>query len=438
MGTSKPHLIALSAAAVLLGVVAMWARQPAFFSEPRFWAEEGRVFFARAWPTPWWEMLVSAPLLYFSFYTNVAVVLATFVPLEQAPLVTTLAALLAQTAPLVVLAVAIAPEWRDERRYVAMAIVLFASLTDEIWLTTLHSHYYFAVVAFLILLEPGDIGRSRAILDAALVGLAALAGPVPCFLAPLFAWKAYRSSRRADVWQAAAVVGATLVQAGFVFADLHARQLPIENLVTRGRQREDAMGGLALAIVPCIGWMKTIVLPTLGVDIANAFGDACESIGRGTSVVAGAVFGATLSGLAALVVRWLALGVPSRVRWPVAASFALIATFSIILSTGDKRILLESASGSSRYAYVPAVILLVLLLHNVRFVRRERPSPRAVVSTVLLAVALVGGVARYPTGMRWQHDWPRWRDQVAAWRRNPDHALRIWPPGWMLRLSDER
>ena len=43
-------------AAVLAGVLLMWLRQPAFFSEPRFWAEEGRVFFPRAWAIsldPW-------------------------------------------------------------------------------------------------------------------------------------------------------------------------------------------------------------------------------------------------------------------------------------------------------------------------------------------------------------------------------------------------
>src|SRR5262245_43927724 len=64
--TSQPYVVVMPAAAVLLAVVAMWARQPAFFSEPRFWAEEGRIFFARAWTAPWWQALTAAPILYFS------------------------------------------------------------------------------------------------------------------------------------------------------------------------------------------------------------------------------------------------------------------------------------------------------------------------------------------------------------------------------------
>jgi hypothetical protein len=433
----RRHVIALRAAAVLLGVVVMWGRQPAFFSEPRFWAEEGRVFFARAWTAPWWDMLVAAPLLYLSFYTNLAVVLAAnVVPLERAPLVTTLAALVAQTVPLVLLAGAVAPEWGDGRRYVAMAIVLFASLTDEIWLTTLHSHYYFALIAFVILLEPGNVGRVRAVVYATLTGLAGLSGPVPCFLVPLFAWKAYRSRNRADAWQLGALAAATLVHVVAALTHLIAHHKSVAELVARGPAGPAA--GLGVAGFPCILWMKMIVLPIAGVDTADAFGGACESITRGTSVVADSIFAAALLAQAGFLLVWLGAGLPRRWRGLATGSFVLIATSSILLSFGDKRILLESAPGSSRYAYVPGVILLLLLLQNVWRAPGESPSLRNVVAAVLLAVGLVGGLARYRETVRWRPSWPSWRSEVEAWRKDPNHALRIWPQSWAVRLSPDR
>jgi len=435
----------LAVGAVLAGVALMWARQPAFFSAPRFWAEEGRVFFARAWTAPWWDMLTATPLDYFTLWTNLAVGAAVrLVPLEQAPLVTTLAALAVQALPLVVLACAVAPEWRDGRRWVAMAIVLLASLSDEIWLTTLHSHYYFALAAFLVLLEPADVGRVRAALYAGLVGLAGLTGPVPCFLLPLFAWKYRRSRRPADAWQLVALGAATAVQLAVLATTLAGRDQTPADLLARGAPAAGRPGArrpiatLGPAAVPVIVWTKMVVLPILGVAAAERAAATLHDVARAPGL-AGLLFaGGAAAGLG-LFVGWLARGVPPRLRWLVAGSWALVASLSVLLSYGSKAILFYSAAGSSRYAYVPGVLLLILLLHAVRGVPGDqRPTGRAVVAALLLAAALAGGAARYPDALRWKASYPDWTAEVARWRRNPAHALRIWPPGWSVRLAPRR
>jgi hypothetical protein len=384
-------------------------------------------------------MLLAAPLDYLSLYTNVAVMLAaSAVPLERAPLVTTIAALLVQTTPLVLLAVAVAPEWRHGRRYVAMAIVLFASLTDEIWLTTLHSHYYFALVAFLILLEPSDVGRSRAVAYALLVGLSGLTGPVPCFLLPLFAIKAYRSRRPADVWQAAALAGGMVVHVAIALEDWVRNDLPLDHFITRdgGGSGGGTNPGIGVGVpfFSCVVWMKMIVLPLFSMDAADTLARPCQSIALGDFVVARTVFAASSLVLVALALAWLTEGLPRRLRWPLAGSLVLITTLTVLLSFGNKGAFLRNAVSSSRYAYVPGVLLLMLLLHGVRYTPGERPDPRAVVSAVLLAVALIGGVARYPVTVRVMPTWPVWRDEVAAWRRDPAHRLRLWPETFSMRL----
>jgi protoporphyrinogen oxidase len=426
---------AARALAVLLGIALTWDRQPAFFSEPRFWAEEGRVFFARAWRLPWWEALFAAPLDYLSLYTNLAVVLAArLVPLEEAPLVTTLAAFVAQTAPLVILAVAAAPEWRGGRRYVGMAIVLFASLTDEVWLTTLHSHYYFALVAFLVLLEPADIGRARAVTYAALVGFAGLTGPVACFLAPLFVLKARRSRRAADVWQATALGLATLVQVGVALAALAAHQQELGGLLARSRSGRRPPPGVGLAVLPFVAWVKAIVLPILGMNAADGLIDVLAQVTqrRYTSPESLVFAVAALIGLAEAL-AWLTRGLPSRLRWPLAGSWVLITSLSVVLAFGDKRMLLAGSTAASRYTYVPGVVLLVLLLHVVPRASGGPRSLRPLVAAVLLTLGLAGGAARYPATVRWSSSWPRWSDEVRAWRQDPGHTLAIWPPGWKVR-----
>ena len=80
------------------------------------------------------------------------------------------------------------------------------------------------------------------------------------------------------------------------------------------------------------------------------------------------------------------------------------------------------------------ILLFVLLLGNVR-----RPlGLRSVLAGTLLAAGLVLGVLRYPSTVRWEPGFPQWRAEVAAWRRDSRHPLRIWPPGWTFVLPAPR
>jgi hypothetical protein len=92
--------------------------------------------------------------------------------------------------------------------------------------------------------------------------------------------------------------------------------------------------------------------------------------------------------------------------------------------------LLHSAWASSRYFYVPVTLVLLALLGAVR---AGTGRPRAVVSAVLLAIAIVHGLAAFPI-VRWQPGWPRWGEEVRLWEATPDRPLQIWPPPWTIRL----
>ena len=51
--TARPLIAALL---VLLAALLIAARAPYLFTTPRFWAEEGEVFFAQAFTHPWYQM----------------------------------------------------------------------------------------------------------------------------------------------------------------------------------------------------------------------------------------------------------------------------------------------------------------------------------------------------------------------------------------------
>jgi hypothetical protein len=56
--------------------IAIAARIPKVWIEGRFWAEEGSVFFQRAWDWPWWEALLSPHANYLNITGNAAALLA--------------------------------------------------------------------------------------------------------------------------------------------------------------------------------------------------------------------------------------------------------------------------------------------------------------------------------------------------------------------------
>ena len=81
----------------LAAAIVMGLRAPQFLTAPRFWAEEGSIYFAHAWSHPWWETLWLAPPGYLTLWANGAAVLATrMVGLSAAPLITTRVAMRVQ------------------------------------------------------------------------------------------------------------------------------------------------------------------------------------------------------------------------------------------------------------------------------------------------------------------------------------------------------
>ena len=79
-------------------------RQESYFTYPRFWAEEGVVFFSFARSHTLIQALLQPHLGYYSLFSNLAAIIAAkFTPLKNAPLATTLCAFLAQGLPLVLI-----------------------------------------------------------------------------------------------------------------------------------------------------------------------------------------------------------------------------------------------------------------------------------------------------------------------------------------------
>ncbi len=402
--------------------LAMVLRAPVYLTAPSFWAEEGTLYFAVAWEHPLREALTYRPAGYLLLWANLATTLAArlvragLLPLAHAPHVTVLFALAAQLVPVAVIAWSRAPFWGGTpRRAVGIAILLFAVLTDEIWLNTINSQPWLVMAAVLLLLEPAASGWRRSWAAAGVVALAGLSAPVASILAPLYAWRAWRTRARPAVAQAMVLVACLLVQAWCVLASAESGPA----LAARAE-------GLSLGTFAAVVWMRALVLPLLGIAASQ---DVGLLVARSGGVGAGA--GTLFLVLAAGLLGWLACGLRAAERLPLTAGYVLVTTFTILSTVGGKALLLHSPWASSRYFYAPGTIVLLMVLGCVR---RGAGWLRPVLGVLVLAVAIGAGIVHYGDSLRWKPDWPRWPDEVAAWSADPRRPLRIWPPRWTVTL----
>ena len=401
--------VVLVAAAVL-----MVARAPVYVTAPSFWAEEGTLLFAFAWNHTFAAALAYRPAGYLLLYATTATAIAAqlvragLVALEHAPRVTVLCALAMQLVPVALIAWSRAPFWDGIlRRTAGVAIVLFGALTDEVWLNTINCQPWLTIATALLLLEPQAPGWT-----CALVALAGLSAPVACTLLPLFAWRAFRVRTRVAVAHAVVLATAAVVQIACVAS-------------AWDPSMERRTAGLDLGVFAVTIWARAIVVPTLGVDVAT----------RALETVRGSVWVEPLGGLvllmtAAALMGWIARGLRGDARLLVGA-FVLTTTCTLLTSAGGKTMLMNSPWASSRYFYAPGVLFLLAILG---MIRRDAGRARVIVGGLVLAFGLAHGIAVYPT-VRWQPGWPRWGDEVAAWRADPARELRIWPPPWKVGLQ---
>lgn len=401
-----PLLLALAAATVVL-------RVPGLVVEPRFWAEEARVYFVHALGAGPIEALLAPHQGYYSLVPNLATWLATLVPLETAPAVTTAVALAIQVLPAVIAATSPAP-WADGlvRRAAAVLAVLLVGAAGELHATTTNSQFHLALAAGLVYLDfaAGPTGRRRHALLAILL-LAGLTGVQATLLAPVFAWRWWRQRGTAD-GAAALVLGLCLVlQAAVVLTALAEadRFVAGPNLGRMlGRAAERLVKGLL--VYPVAGGLgpKTLELP-LGWALA-----AVGGIGVAAAAVAQAAILRSGPGRDLQAAAWLV----------AAVSFA-----------GSRRM-----AGGDRYLALPAA-LVVLAMLALAFDRRHGRAVRLAAGLAVAAAILVNAWLYLPrTAEAYDPAWPIWRDEVAAWRAGERAEPRIhpqWADGiWTVPLPE--
>ncbi len=417
---------------VLIAVaVIMISRAPELIWEPRFWAEEGNVYYKRALVSSWWDTLTyTYPKAgYFALSASLPTALAgKLFPLAWGPTVTTLFSLMVQLLPFVVILWGRSYVWSSwPQKLLACAVLVFSVNATHVWLNTVNLQSWFGLISACILVERWrDLSKIGFGVQALLHLVGCLSGPYSLFLAPVFGLKALMV-RHARAWF---LVGLTALAGIYQVSEVG----KVQKRMNKGRR---SISEITLQEPFAVSFSQHVVAPIAGVEpsfeVLRKFlprKEGREPWKKGVPL-------ALLLTTALVFVR----------REP----HGLWLLFAFLLGSVLTTVFSFNFWAGSRYAAFPSFVFGCMLVASVDFQAmraffkpdgtRPRPPVRSFLCLLLCLSTIVAGMVYFKHDKRliYVAESPVWTYELAKWRENPEYCPKIWPvtriPGqWKVNM----
>jgi hypothetical protein len=361
--TSPQHEVRVRRGALMAGFALLTLlRAPWLVVAPRFFAEEGIVYFRYALSHGVLDTLTAKHLAYYALVPNVATAIAARLPLALAPYATLAFAFAVQLIPAFII-VHDRELWKTQRDKVLALLVLLVPLAmRREWLSTIHAQFWLAL-AMCLMLVVKPRSRSALALYALTTLTAALTGALSDALAPCFLLLGL-VRRDPRLLASGAVLGAgALFQA--------------QSIATARALVWDARDLLSVAAG------KLIAVPLAGKFAAPL------TVALFTHAHSPLVFGLTaLGAAAAFFVAFRALDQNGKVLLVVSTYLGIA---SLVAALGDHAALAQPLHGV-RYVFVPNVVYGLLLVWALSRANAPRWPIAAALGTIIF-VGIVGAAS---------------------------------------------
>lgn len=384
----------------------------------RFMAEEGTIFFEKAWNSTWYEAL------FFSYggYLNIAVNAGTLLAyhlmsLENAPYMTMGIGLLFQLlAPWLILS-AKDPWLAAYRvRLGAVALLLLVPEWVEVSLHTLHAQYHLALCCGIILGLATQTGWRQQVRNAILF-FTPLSGPGGIIMAPLFILRAIVDRTRTRLIECLLINGASAIQVIFFFRSFH--------------ERTYNFNFYDYVLVFLTRYVVTPLMPqhhmiqNFGIAIRNK-----EIAGHPPYLLIGISLLLIALCVGTLIYQYIYNKNAREASW-FALAGGTHALASMYGALGGAVIMLPT-SWAERYVFVgQSLFALAIICLAVTATPTVKKTCRALVAILLIVGVyhfILVFIHRSPSGASW------W-EEVARWRQDHNAPLEVWPQSnWLMHL----
>ena len=390
-----------------------FAKTPDLFLNPRFWAEEGRDFFPALRDGSLLNDLMYITKGSYQVLTNLAVFIATRVPLEYAPAVTTYIALLLHT----IVAFQIGLSVRALQIPIAaglMMIVAWAFLpqTYEVWLTATNIQWVTGVSVLLLFFLPGPVIERHTRLAIVWALICGFSGVPATITAPVFFARAILQRSRPLTYVSVALFLCAAIQLAVI--------------ATHGTPEREYLADPVVLTAPFV--LQSILAPLFSAEFATGVGQAIKiywpSIGAvfiGTMASGGVILALLLR-----ISRDEAKDGLSRYVLAMWILVTLVQTFGSL----NAPVLLSGWAGGRYFLFGSMCMCILLALAS----RSDVAFDRRWGLGLLLVICIVGVSQRYTSP--WVEllvSGPSWRDQLRSCDPVEGCRITIWPgSGWSI------
>lgn len=411
----KYNLALLLAAAVMT----VW-KFPLFFTNPRFWAEEGVVVFGLTFKEGLWAYF-TYNIGYISILLDLtATLLSITTNIYYAPFVTLVISCVFQMTVISIVAFGNSSFWDTYTKKLIVCAALLVLPQAEIWLTTSCLQYWMCVGVFLVFMEnAADLTRRKKIWYRTILGIGCLNGITPCFFLPLYLVRAIRSKVREHRIQAAIVLGCSTLQGASI----------IYSVLTSNSHIAMRTSGSFLPVMHYIH--KQFIWPFIGYPTDQMYANFFAHLERYILIPESAATLFPVVVISALILFSILIIIDVRKS---VDHWYLIAAFIIVFILSCKFALMSKLGG--RYVFAPAVILFLLLLDR-SFVSRNILVKY--LSIAIVSISLLLGFRQYTTADFMGTTGPDWREEVDKWKADCTYKPKVWPyslgrNGWVVDM----
>jgi hypothetical protein len=403
---------------VLLFALVLFWRSPELLQNPRFWAEEGRCYYAPLQGADFFSTFGLIVRGNFQLLLNWIAYGATLVPARYAAHVTTYASLL-PAAALAALVGAVSVQQRWPLALAGLIVVILALLPQgyEVYLTATNVQWILSVCVLLIAVIDAknwkDSHRYGAYAFAAVSGLT---GVCSAMLAPVFLVRRWISPSRPH-FDIGLILGAcAVVQAAVIVGHVHPdRSFPSSPLV------------LTLPVA-----LQSILAPLIGAGPVDHLA-ALPGNRLPMPIWLVAIYCSSLLPAGFAVAAAVNRSGDRKFPMTLAAAWAAVSTLNVAGSIGDPAYLVSGWSGA-RYFFLGAVCFVLLL--GAAASGAKTWSSR--LATALLLAMLATGVTQRYLGA-WKDQFTKgepWQALVDRCASRRPCTVEAWPggPGWAFEL----
>jgi hypothetical protein len=352
-------------------------RRPDAVLNPQFFAEDGAVWFQQACNDGAINSLLRTNNGYFQTFSRLVAIMALGVPLQHAPLVLNLTAILVEALPALFL---VSSRMRNlgglPLRCALALLYLMVPNAGELHANITNAPWNLALLAFLVLIAEAPRSWAGCVFDLTVMVLMAVTGPFSLLLLPV---AVLHVGFRQKTWKTVLLV---IITGGAALQGLA--------ILLAGHHRTHQELGASFAGF-CRIVAGQVVLPVL--EGRNRLDHLAHSA-QGVSILA-----CLVTVLAALVFGYaLMQGGPELRSFVLFALLLLTASlaFPTPNATGDQWVSMQQPGGAGRYWYIPEMAVMAVMLW---LLGRKRAAVVRAAAAVLICFMVLGAMRhwRYPS-----------------------------------------